>query len=80
LPPNHKSTWTQQGVEYTITGPSQIEHHSFDKCYANVLKIVENRINTPAEMQFKEIYAFSYFYDRLKSANMVKGINIFIES
>jgi len=73
LPPNHKSAWTQQGVEYTITGPSHVEQHSFDKCYANVIKLIENRINMPAEMRFKDIYAFSYFYDRLKSANMIKG-------
>lgn len=62
--------WTHQNVEYTILGYTD---SSFEKCYSNVLKTLGNKFTQLSELKEKEIYAFSYFYDRLNSAKVLNG-------
>ena len=73
IPPNQKTKWIQQGVEYDVIGPDNKELHSYEKCYNNVIKTLENKFNAPAELRFKEIYAFSFYYDRLNTAKAFPG-------
>jgi hypothetical protein len=68
MPSAHRSAWTQQNVEYTVLGPDSKEQHSYDKCLANVLKTIESKFNAPGELKSKDIFAFSYYFDRLNSA------------
>lgn len=70
LPPKHSSTWTQQDVEYNLLGPENNEHHSFEKCSFNVIKTLENKMNAPVELRNKDIYAFSFYFDRLMMAKI----------
>jgi hypothetical protein len=71
MPPGHKSVWVQQGVEYTVMSLDSEQGHSFEKCYTNVLKTVEKKFLKFSELASKQIYAFSYFYDRLNSAQLL---------
>lgn len=73
LAPNHESKWKQQGVEYTILGPKEAKQHSFDTCYKSVLQIIENKLNAPAEVRNKQIFAFSFFFDILKKAGIIQN-------
>lgn len=75
LQPETSFVWIQQGVEYTVKGPTSKQQHSFEKCYANVLKTIQNKINAPVELNNKEIYAFSFYFDRLNNAKLFKGIH-----
>lgn len=63
--------WTHQNVQYMIEksdgGPS------FEKCYSNVLKTIEGKFLSLPELNSKEIYAFSYFFDRFRSARLLKN-------
>lgn len=77
LQENKNFIWIQQGVEYTVKGPINKNQHSFEKCYSNVLKTIENKINAPDELRDKDIYAFSFYFDRLNNAKMFKGIKLF---
>lgn len=72
LQPETSFVWIQQGVEYTVKGPTSKQQHSFEKCYANVLKTIQNKINAPVELNNKEIYAFSFYFDRLNNAKLFK--------
>lgn len=72
--------WTQQNVEYSVVGVSNLA--SFDQCYAKVRSSLVANITRLPELNSKEIYAFSYFFDRLNSAKALsrKNRNIFIDS
>jgi hypothetical protein len=74
LPANQSFTWVQQGVEYLVRGPTYKQLNSFENCYKTTMKTIQNKINAPVELRDKDIYAFSFYYDRLKSANMFKSI------
>lgn len=65
--------WTQQGIDYTVKGISKNGKQSFDNCYRAVIKTIENKINAPVELREKEIYAFSFYFDRLNSAKLLKN-------
>ena len=83
MPPNHRSKWVQQGIEYEVLGPVVKEQHSYDKCSANVLKTIQNKLNAPSELKSKEIFAFSYYFDRLNAVKMFQnsfGGNIKLET
>lgn len=64
--------WRQQGIDYTVKGFNNQAKHSFENCYKSVTKTIENKINAPVELRDKEIYAFSFYYDRLNSAKLLK--------
>ena len=66
--------WTQQNIDYTVKGTNTKVKHSFENCFSNVIKTIENKINAPVELRDKEIYAFSFYFDRLNSAKLLKGI------
>jgi hypothetical protein len=76
LPVNFASKWDHQGIEYSILGPKIREEHNFDKCFSTVLKTIENKMNAPVELREKEVYAFSFYFDRLNEAKAFKSINI----
>jgi hypothetical protein len=75
LPVNKSFSWIQQGVEYIVSGPKYKELNSFHSCYKSTIKIIKNKIKAPVELRDKEIYAFSFYYDRLKSANLLINEN-----
>ena len=68
----HVSTWTQQNIDYKIKGITKRESN-FDDCYLSVKKTVENKLNAPVELRKKKIFAFSFYFDRLSSANLLSG-------
>ena len=74
LPTNHRSKWTQQNIDYFVNGPFLKEKHSYENCYDEVIKRFgdnyHNKLNAPSEIQNKDIYAFSFFFDRLSSAKI----------
>lgn len=70
LPPNHSSVWTQQGVDYTVLGPKNENQSTFENCYKIAHRTIKNKIKSPGELADKNIYAFSFYFDRLKSAQM----------
>jgi len=70
MPPNHSSKWIQQNIEYIVLGPSKKEDHSYANCYQDVIKKFESNLNAPKEIQLKDVYAFSFFYDRLNAAKV----------
>jgi hypothetical protein len=57
-----------------VKGISKNGMQSFDNCYRAVIKTIENKINAPVELREKEIYAFSFYFDRLNSAKLLKSI------
>lgn len=71
IPSGQSFTWTQQGVDYSIKGASNKNLNSFNNCYKTALKIIKNKIQAPSELKDKSLYAFSFYYDRLKSANLI---------
>lgn len=71
LSSEHNFTWTQQGVDYAVKGPSKKELYSFHNCYKVAISMMENKLSTPTEMRDKSLYAFSFYYDRLKSAKLI---------
>ncbi len=70
MPPNHSSKWSQQNIEYKVFGPTTKEHHSYANCYEDIIKKFENNLDAPKEIQSKDVYAFSFFYDRLNAAKI----------
>lgn len=62
--------WTHQNVQYMIEKSD--DGPSFEKCYSNVLKTIEGKFLSLPELNSKEIYAFSYFFDRFRSARLLK--------
>lgn len=75
LPTAHSSTWLQQGTDFTVLGPQSEPKNVFRSCYRTVMKTVKGQIQAPSELRDKKLYAFSFYFDRLKSANMVDGKN-----
>ena len=72
LPANQTFSWLQQGITYTVSGPNYKNQNSFANCFKSAIKTIENKIVAPVEIRDKEIYAFSFYYDRLKSAQLLK--------
>lgn len=71
LPTAHSSTWLQQGTDFTVLGPESEQKNAFLSCYKTVQKSVKGQIQAPSELKDKKLYAFSFYFDRLKSAHMV---------
>jgi hypothetical protein len=70
MPPNHSSKWNQQNIEYTVRGPTTKEEHSYENCYQDVIKRFDENFKAPKEIQSKDVYAFSFFFDRLNAAKI----------
>lgn len=55
-----------------------ISHHQnsydpFEDCYEQVANfVIESRIDQPKELAHREVYAMSYFYDRMKDIRVLK--------
>ena len=64
-------------MEYTLLGPKERKQHSFDTCFKSVLQIIENKLNAPAEVRHKQIFAFSFFFDILKKAGIITSISAY---
>jgi hypothetical protein len=75
LPYNSKFEWTKDNNNYELIGPDKKENQNFEKCYANVMKVLMNNVNAPVEMRDKKIYAFSYYYDRLEKSKIFDKLN-----
>ena len=56
-----------------MAGPKNKNLHSFTNCLDSVKRTIENKINAPVELRDKEIYAFSFYFDRLNSAKLFGG-------
>ena len=52
--------------------------YSFDSCHKNVVKTLQNKFNAPGELKKKQLFAFSFFYDRLNASRAFESINIFL--
>ncbi len=76
VPHGTRFKWLQQGVEYTVNGARSKEMNTFENCYKIAVKTFVNRIEAPVELREKKIYAFSFYYDRLKSARLLEGTNV----
>jgi hypothetical protein len=70
LAENTTATWKQQNTEYTISGHST-DKQNFRGCYKNVLKIIENKLDAPDDLINKNLYAFSFYFDRLSNAKAI---------
>lgn len=64
--------WVQQGVEYNVKGPANKKLYSFENCYKIAAKTIKGNIKAPNELRDKSLYAFSFYYDRLRSANLLE--------
>ena len=75
LPNNFNSKWIQQAIEYSVYGPSVYNKDvsSYDRCYESVMKTFQDKISVPKEIANKEIYAFSYYFERLFQAKLING-------
>lgn len=71
MPTAYRSTWTQQNVEYTVRGFESANEHNFQNCQSTVLSTFGNDFIQLDELVSKEIYAFSFFYDKLKTVKLV---------
>lgn len=67
--------WVHQNIEYSIDQPPTTTANSsiFDQCYSKVRQTLGNKFLQLPELNSKDVYAFSYFYDRLNSAKLLKG-------
>jgi hypothetical protein len=64
------TTWKQQNIEYKISGHTNVTQN-FADCYKKVLKIIENKLSLPNDLKNKNVYAFSYYYDRLGHSKII---------
>lgn len=64
--------WLHQGINYSVKGPRSKELSTFANCFKIATKVVKNKISAPAELIDKNIYAFSFYFDRLRSANILE--------
>ena len=64
--------WIQQGIEYQVSGAMSKELNTFENCYKVANKIMTGKIEAPIEIKDKNIYAFSFYFDRLRSARLVE--------
>lgn len=67
--------WVHQNIEYSIDQPPTTTSNSssiFDQCYSKVRQTLGNKFLQLPELNSKDVYAFSYFYDRLNSAKLLK--------
>ncbi|KAM9294348.1 nucleoside diphosphate phosphatase ENTPD5 [Gastrophryne carolinensis] len=70
FPPSLEATWTVAGVTYRYAG--QVDGHAgFDLCYLEVLRVLEVKLQQVAEIQERQFYAFSYYYDRAVDAGLI---------
>jgi len=76
VPHGTRFKWFQQGIEYTVNGARSKELNTFENCFKIALKTLTNNIKAPVELKDKRIYAFSFYYDRLKSANLLEITNV----
>lgn len=62
--------WKQENREYTLKGVKSKERN-FDDCEHRVKQLIENKLNAPVELRTKNIYAFSFYFDRFKHAKLI---------
>lgn len=70
IPTGKNFTWSQQGKDYSLSGSIEKNFTSYDKCSKVVLKTIGEKFKAPPDLDSKQIYAFSFYYDRLNSAKM----------
>uniref|UniRef100_A0A4W3JBY8 nucleoside diphosphate phosphatase n=1 Tax=Callorhinchus milii TaxID=7868 RepID=A0A4W3JBY8_CALMI len=72
LPPSLKAEWKFGGINYKYGGMAE-EVTGFQSCYAEVLKVIREKLDQPAEIRSRTFYAFSYYYDRAVDTGMIDG-------
>jgi Golgi nucleoside diphosphatase len=79
LPVGHRGSWLQQNVEYKVSGPQVKVEKVYEACLSQVLRVLDANIDNkteaklvPKEIEDKDIYAFSFFYDRLNASAMFR--------
>ena len=70
IPNGRNFTWSQQGVDYFLSSSFLNNSTSYENCSKIVLKIIENKFEAPPDLNSKDIYAFSFYYDRLNKAKL----------
>jgi len=63
--------WFFEGMDYEIMG-ERMSEHSFEECYQIAKGLVANAIHKPEEIKSRQIYAMSYFYDRMLDSKVIK--------
>jgi hypothetical protein len=71
LTSQHEGVWNQQNIDYKIIGINK-RQRNYNDCYLSVKKTIENKMNVPVELRKKKIFAFSFYYDRLSTSNLIK--------
>ncbi|XP_063229353.1 ectonucleoside triphosphate diphosphohydrolase 5 isoform X2 [Bacillus rossius redtenbacheri] len=79
--------WTYSGVTYTVRGPEKPEYKTvkgsahtedekrpvvrFTECVNIIQKYVKGKVDKPAELNSREINAFSYYFDRATEFGLI---------
>lgn len=70
LPPFVKAEWKFSGVNYKFGGMKEVPS-SFQSCYAEVIKVIQQKLDQQDEIKKRSFYAFSYYYDRAVDAGII---------
>lgn len=55
----------------------ETKENQFNSCSQLVKKFVKSRVQPLKELDLREVYIFSYFYDRAADAKMIGKIRLF---
>ncbi|XP_062900400.1 ectonucleoside triphosphate diphosphohydrolase 5 isoform X3 [Mobula hypostoma] len=70
LPPFVKAEWKFSGVNYKFGGMKEVPS-SFQSCYTEVIKVIQQKLDQQDEIKKRSFYAFSYYYDRAVDAGII---------
>ncbi|XP_059817885.1 ectonucleoside triphosphate diphosphohydrolase 5 isoform X2 [Hypanus sabinus] len=70
LPPLVKAEWKFSGVNYKFGGMKEVPS-SFQSCYTEVIKVIQQKLDQQDEIKKRSFYAFSYYYDRAVDAGII---------
>ncbi|XP_072129746.1 ectonucleoside triphosphate diphosphohydrolase 5 isoform X1 [Mobula birostris] len=70
LPPFVKAEWKFSGVNYKFGGMKEVPS-SFQSCYTEVIKVIQQKLDQQDEIKRRSFYAFSYYYDRAVDAGII---------
>ena len=71
MPGDFHLAWNYSGILWNVTGTPD---HSYDACLKHTREFVlDSNIDRPLELADRDIYAFSYFFDRGFQAELVDG-------
>ncbi|RMZ93452.1 ectonucleoside triphosphate diphosphohydrolase 5 isoform X1 [Brachionus plicatilis] len=69
--PNGKNfTWSQQGKDFLLSSSIEKNSTSYENCSKIVSKTIGDNFEAPPGLESKNIYAFSFYYDRLNNAKL----------